>query len=65
VEFIRHLENQKVTEIPSTVTFECELSKANVKVSWQKGDIVIMPSAKYEVIMDKTVHRYYDNLNNK
>ena len=32
VEFIRHLQDQTVTEIPTEVTLECELSKANVKV---------------------------------
>lgn len=57
VEFVRHLENRTITEMPVNVTFECELSKADVKVQWQCGDQVIMSSEKYSVQMDGTVHR--------
>ena len=57
VEFIRHLENQTVTEIPGVVTFECELSKPNIKVQWQRGDQPLLSSDKYNIQMEATVHR--------
>ena len=57
VDFIRHLEDQHLTEIPGYVTFECELTKANVKVQWQRGKEAILPSKKYVVVADGAVHR--------
>lgn len=57
MEFIRHLQDQTVTEIPTSVTFECELSKANVKVVWQCGDTQISSTPKYDIQVDGTVHR--------
>ena len=57
VEFVRHLQDQTVTEIPSVVTLECELSKANVKVQWQRAGQPVTRGAKYDFSADGTVHR--------
>lgn len=46
-----------VTEIPGTATFECELSRPNVKVQWMKAGKPILPDQKYDVKMDGAVHR--------
>ena len=56
MDFVRHLEDQVLKELPATVTLECELTKANVKVAWQRGKTAILPSAKYEIQVDGTVH---------
>jgi len=57
IEFVRHLQNVVVSEIPGTATFECELSRPNVKVQWMKGAKPILPDHKYDVVMDGAVHR--------
>lgn len=57
IEFIRHLENVIVSELPGTATFECELLRPNVKVQWLKGGKPIVPDHKYDVKMDGAVHR--------
>ena len=57
MEFIRHLQDQTVTEIPTSVTFECELSKTNVKVTWQCGDVQLSSTPKYDIQVDGAVHR--------
>jgi len=54
---VRQLENVTVTELGGTATFECELSRPNVKVQWMKGDKPILPGPKYDVVMDGAVHR--------
>lgn len=46
-----------MTELPGLVTFECELSKPNVKVQWLKSGKPILPNKKFEVAMDGSVHR--------
>lgn len=51
------MEDQQVTELPGLVTFECELSKPNVKVQWLKSGKPILPNKKFEVVMDGSVHR--------
>ena len=57
IKFIRHFENRTVTEIPGMGTFECELSKSNVKVNWMCGETAIVPSNKHEMVMHGAVHR--------
>ena len=54
---MRQLADQKATEIGSTVTLECELSKPGVKVEWRCGDVPIAPGPKYEIVLDGAVHR--------
>ena len=46
VEFVRHLQDQTLKELPNTVTFECELSKANVKVCF-----LVLTSFKTNLIL--------------
>jgi len=57
IEFIRHLQDQRVIELPALVTFECELSKPNVKVQWTKAGKPIVADKKYDITVDGTVHR--------
>ena len=57
IEFVRELKEQTVTEIPGTATFECELSKAGLRVQWLKGDEPISSGDKYDITADGTVHR--------
>lgn len=54
---MRHLQDQVVKEMPSTVTLECELTKANVKVQWCRGTEPLERSPKYEIIAKGTVHQ--------
>ena len=57
IEFIRELKDQTVMEIPSTATFECELSKAGLRVQWLRGDEPISSGDKYDITTDGAVHR--------
>ena len=57
IEFIRELKDQTVMEIPSTATFECELSKAGLRVQWLRGDEPISSGDKYDITSDGAVHR--------
>ena len=55
---MRPIEDQKITSLPNTATFECEISKENFPVEWQKNGkpIAAMPK-KYEIIVDGKIHR--------
>jgi len=57
IEFVRQLQNVVVSELPGTATFECSLSRPNVRVQWLKAGKPIMPDHKYDVKMDGAVHR--------
>ena len=57
VDFVRHLQDQTLTDIPNSVTFECELTKADVKIQWQFGNTVLSPGDRYTITMEGTVHR--------
>jgi len=57
IEFVRHLQNVVVSELPGTATLECELSRPNVKVQWLKADKPVLPDHKFDVVMDAAVHR--------
>lgn len=57
IEFVRELKEQTVKEIPGTATFECELSKAGLRVQWLRGDEPISSGDKYDITVDGTVHR--------
>ena len=56
-DFIRPLTDQKVTSIPDTVTFDCELSASGLPVEWYRGDRPIRRSDKYEMIAEGAVHK--------
>jgi membrane carboxypeptidase/penicillin-binding protein PbpC len=57
--FVKKLEDQTCTEIPSVVKFECELNKSNVNVNWFKNgkSISTNNSDKYEFVQEGT--KYY------
>ena len=58
MDIIRHLKDQKVTQIPATVTFECEFSVADLQTEWCKGDREITSrSEKYEIKREGCVHK--------
>lgn len=47
-EFLTPLSDQTVTEF-ETAVFECEISKANLKVKWTKGGEVIEANKHFEM----------------
>ncbi|XP_016314282.1 obscurin-like [Sinocyclocheilus anshuiensis] len=49
--FTQALKNQAAVEGES-ISFQCELSKADIPVEWRKGEIGLCPSAKYELKQD-------------
>ena len=51
------LQDQTITSIPETVTFECVVSKKKVPVEWYKGDRQIRSGDKYDLISDETTHK--------
>ena len=57
MEFVRHLQDQTLTNIPQSVTFECELTKADVKVQWQFGSTILTSGDRYTISMEGPVHR--------
>jgi len=57
IEFIRPLEDLKISELPASATFECEISKPYVSVQWYKGEEPIRRSHKHDVAVDGTIHR--------
>ena len=57
MEFIRPLEDQYVYDIPGTATFECELSKDNISVAWQRAGQPISAGDKYEMVSEVRVHK--------
>ncbi len=56
VEFVHPLQDILVKQLPTTSTFECELSKT-VNVQWYKGDQPIRRSHKYKTIQEGYVHK--------
>lgn len=57
VEFVRKLSDVEVKEIPSTVTFECELSKPDMVAKWFRDGKPLGESDKYQMVVDGTVHK--------
>lgn len=58
VEFVRKLQDLKVTQIPGRVQFECEVSRRDVEVTWMKGSKVIrLSDGKYELIKEGRIHQ--------
>uniref|UniRef100_A0A9J8DG01 non-specific serine/threonine protein kinase n=1 Tax=Cyprinus carpio carpio TaxID=630221 RepID=A0A9J8DG01_CYPCA len=49
--FTQALKNQAAVEGES-ITFQCELSKADIPVEWRRGEIGLCPCAKYELKQD-------------
>ena len=55
-EFTKKLTNQKATE-KQTATFVCEMSQENLKPIWMKGGQKLTTDKKYEIVIDKKVHK--------
>lgn len=49
--FTQALKNQTAVEGES-ISFQCELSKADIPVEWRRGEIGLCPCAKYEFKQD-------------
>lgn len=57
MEFVRKLSDVEVKEIPSTVTFQCELSKPDMVAKWFRDGKPLGESDKYQMVVDGTVHK--------
>lgn len=57
IKFIRELEDIKLTEVGSSFTFECEISKDGLKLDWYKGETKLKRGDKYDIVADGKVHR--------
>ncbi|KAH9498303.1 hypothetical protein Btru_006488 [Bulinus truncatus] len=57
LEFVRPLESITITEIPKTLTFECEVSKVNVPAKWYHNGQLLSPSDKLEFFGKGVIHR--------
>ena len=57
VEIIRKLTDVKVSEIPSKILFECELSKPNVTAEWFKNKKPLQSGKKYKMVVEGPVHQ--------
>lgn len=58
---MRPLSDQSTTNIPDTITFECELSAAGLDVEWYKADRQIRKSEKYSISISGAVHKLVIN----
>ena len=57
ITFIRELEDVHISELPSVVTFECEVSKILVPVQWYKNDEPLSKGGKYDMEAEGRTHR--------
>ena len=57
MEWIRPLENQKITEMGSKIVLEAEISKENLIPEWLKNGKPILQSLRYELTVEGAVHR--------
>ena len=55
--FTRPLEDRHTTKIPDVVTFECELSAADLEVEWCRNERPLKRGEKYEMSGRGTVHK--------
>jgi len=55
--FTKELSDIKVTRLPSTVNFECELNRPNVQVTWYKDDQPLRRSQRLNIEVEGRVHR--------
>ena len=55
--FTKELSDVRVTRLPSTVSFECELNRPNVQVTWYKDDQPLRRSQRLTLEVEGRVHR--------
>lgn len=55
-DFTKPLEDVKVFERENAV-FACEVTHKNVPVTWYINSVEVVPSVKYQVLSEGTVHR--------
>lgn len=55
-DFTKPLEDVKVLEKENAV-FACEVTHKNVPVRWYVNSVEVVPSVKYQVLTEGTVHR--------
>lgn len=53
ITFKKKLINQEVEE-ESTISLQCELSRAGISVQWKKGEEVLKPGLKYQIRQQDT-----------
>jgi len=57
VVFVKDLQDIKVTRLPSSPSFECELNRSNVPVTWYKDDQPLRRSQRLALDVEGRVHR--------
>jgi len=57
VAFTRDLSDVKITRLPSSASFDCELSRPNVPVTWYKDDQPLRRSQRLNIEAEGRVHR--------
>jgi hypothetical protein len=57
IKFVRELEDITVKRLPNTATFECELNKARLPVTWYKDGERIRPGRHFDTIEEGAVHK--------
>ena len=57
IKFTRELSDVKLTSANVTATFECEISKAGLKVDWMKGDKKLRRDERVDIVADGKTHR--------
>ena len=61
ITIIKPLDEQKIKKIPSTVTFECEISKTNLSVQWLKNGTPLEKIRKYKTESSAKMYRLIIN----
>ena len=57
MDFIRELSDVKVTQLPTNVTFECEVSKPHLPSQWFKDDAPIRRGDRLAMETESRIHR--------
>ena len=55
--FTKELRDVRVTRLPSSASFECELNRSNVPVTWYKDDQPLRRSQRLNLDVEGRVHR--------
>ena len=55
--FTKDLSDQTVTDIGTTVTLECELSREGLSVEWFKDNKKVLRDLKHDFVDDKKIHK--------